>query len=139
MDYNYAITISPPKRTHIQSNTISYSSDKMVIELALRRQMFSLWPELSDEDERLHYHGTVRIKNYLDWDRRARHILKRLGYIKVKRLRSFRDHLKWILYCTKDRCIYPRLIPRRKKKVMMNKKWRDRGILEIKRLQAEPV
>lgn len=101
--YNmYFITISPPHRKG--SDKYNYRNDKHWIRhICLRRcsKHFVIYPELS-EDDRLHYHGIVRIDDYKKWYKQTKYKLTALGYISVKRIKDFKMHLDCLLYCMKN-------------------------------------
>lgn len=116
---NYAITISPPHRPC--SVTSLYTTDKINISRILKRscRLFSVTPEFSS-DFRLHYHGVIIIKDYIKWFYKTLPILNKIGFTKIKKLKTLEDKLKWIYYCKKDHYpihkVFPTIRPTGRKK-----------------------
>lgn len=98
----YAITISPPPRPGCDIDL--YKSDKYLLCKLIKRcsKHFSLWPEFSPYNDRLHYHGIIRIDDFIKWYRYSKPMIKRLGFIKIDKIKTFKDHLKFIIYSTKE-------------------------------------
>lgn len=97
----YALTISPPRRT--QSPLHLYNSDKPYIQRQLNRcsSHYILYPEF-DINGRLHYHGIVLLNSLSSWGYVKSTLDHNIGYCCLKRLKTFKDKLGWLLYCTKE-------------------------------------
>lgn len=107
----YAITISPPQRIgqpyaivgnrqyHYITQKQIFHDDYRILIGALRGSVSKckIYPEISDNG-RLHYHGTVVVKDYVKWKKRGLTRLTRLGFIKVKPS----PNEKWGEYCKKE-------------------------------------
>jgi len=103
----YALTISPPIRP--QSNKHLYNSDKPFIQKQLNRcsNHYILYSEF-DLTGRLHYHGIILLNSISSWGFVKKTIDKNLGFTCLKELRTFKDRLGWLLYCTKE---YQEIMP----------------------------
>lgn len=99
----FAITVSPPLR---QADP-KYLYNEDVYEL--RRwfntfsQYYMLYPEF-DMKSRLHYHGVIRVNDWIKLHKTKHRISRLIGWIDIKPLMTFRDHLKWLIYCRKHKC-----------------------------------
>lgn len=85
-----ALTISPPQRLvgkkHLFKSQLElYNSDKHAIQFALTdvSNEYEIYPEF-DLTGRLHYHGTIILKDKIKWYKKACQQLKNIGYICVK-------------------------------------------------------
>lgn len=98
----FAITISPPPRATI-SPKYAYDNDYHILVRWLNA--FSghwlLYPEFS-KDSRLHYHGVVRVDDKIKLHKTRYKINRTVGFVKLDKLRTFNDHLRWIIYCQKE-------------------------------------
>lgn len=101
MSNKYAITISPPRRP--QSPRHLYKDDCPWIQKQLNRcaSRYILYPEF-DLSGRLHYHGTIVLNSLSSWGFVKSTIDKQLGYTCLKKIASFDDTLRWLLYCRKN-------------------------------------
>lgn len=97
----YALTISPPYRDH--SIKYLYKWDKPFIQKALNRcsRYYIMYPEL-DLQGRLHYHGVVRLTSLTSWGFVKRTIDNDIGFACIKKIKGFKEHLGWLLYCRKE-------------------------------------
>lgn len=97
----YELTISPPpsfrKKTelHIELST--------KIERFLRRvsKAYAIFPELQFMTARLHYHCVLRLDDKTAWLKGLNSIQK-IGFIHSKQLKTYKDKLRWIVYCHKE-------------------------------------
>ena len=117
----YFITISPRDRVG-RPQTLYRQDCKTINFLSRCSKRFSIWPEFSESTDRLHYHGVVYITDKIKWYKQTKHVFQSLGFVKlVKITPGFKHLLKVILYCTKSygpiRHLFPRLLPKRKKRV----------------------
>jgi len=97
----FAVTISPQPFT---GNTYyKYVNDLIYLKQIFKRSSmhYVFWPEF-DKSDRLHYHGVVRVDNKHEWYKSTKRKLRIIGFTKIDLLKSFKDHLRWILYCKKD-------------------------------------
>jgi len=107
---NYALTISPPKRSDYKSfrnpYAIQYIEDCSFIRSILaynKIYRYILYPEFDDK-QRLHYHGVMT----LDYTQKTRvykhamHKLQQLGFVDIKPLYTFLDNLRWVIYMKKS-------------------------------------
>lgn len=64
---------------------------------------YIIYPEF-DEKGRLHYHGILALDSnqYIRFYKHAMHKLKRIGFVDVKPLKTFKDKLRWICYIKKS-------------------------------------
>ncbi len=122
MNYNfkklYSITISPPPVTH--RHLIRYKAHRKIFRKYIKKCSYHwmLIPEF-DVNERLHYHGVIRIDKLQNWYKKVRPKLEQIGFISCKRINSFTNHLRWLCYCYKDckayysiKELFPRCIPK---------------------------
>jgi len=121
----YAVTISPPQR--YMKPDMLYSSDLIGLVYYLNRasKHYIIYPEFQHTTSRLHYHCIVRVDDMIKWHRQVYQQLAKIGYMKVDRLNTHYDHLRWLLYIRKDweltksiLNIDSPVIPNRKKKVV---------------------
>lgn len=100
-----ALTISPKDRTDKYNRLINiFHQDRYFLKRELRKccKYFCLYPEL-DKTGRLHYHGVIKIHDSVKWFKQIMPKLKyELGFIMIKELKSFKDNLKWLVYCQKE-------------------------------------
>lgn len=100
--YIYFLTISPPPRQG--SLTYHYNDDKYKIRMILSKctNHYLIYPELS-ETGRLHYHGVIIITSWQRFFKTVKRDLEiSLGFISIKRIRTFKEHLKALFYCSKN-------------------------------------
>ncbi len=97
---HFALTISPPRTTH--NDYKEYIRHKKIIrKLHKCSTRYVIYPEF-DIHDRLHYHGIFRLTSPRAWHKYTKTSLQRLGFINVKKLRTFKDRLRFLLYCQKD-------------------------------------
>ncbi len=96
-----AITISP-KITN-GSVFYKYDQDAHWLQRSLRRcsKHFTIWPEF-DKNDRLHYHGIIRIDDKTKWYKSTRRKMQLMGFCKFDHLKDFTNYLTWLQYCKKD-------------------------------------
>lgn len=106
MDYRnlpiYAVTISPPKRECTKESYI-FETDKSYIKRYLNKisSHYCLYPEY-DLQGRLHYHGIITIKDWIKYHKQIHRLIqKNIGFIKLDKLLSFKDHLRYLIYAQK--------------------------------------
>lgn len=105
MDYRktriYAITISPPIYRGRQEYI--YEEHSVLIRRHLNKfsSYYLLYPEFS-QDARLHYHGVIRIKDFIKYGKTKHMLDRQVGYTNIKHLLSHIDHLRWLMYCKKE-------------------------------------
>lgn len=106
MNNTLAVTISPKDRVgeyyakrYANPLRMIYDDDVNLIRRALNRSSndYVIYPEL-DATGRLHYHGTVKVNNMVNWKSTTCGRLKTLGFIKVK----VNPNSGWDKYCTKE-------------------------------------
>lgn len=124
----YALTLSPPIR-HGDAEYL-YSGDKFLMRKILNRctDHYMVYPEF-DDSTRLHYHGTIIVKDIIKFHKHTKKMLKaHFNFIKLSKLKTFKDHLIWTYYMRKDwginkvlfnRPVLPRHIKKRKPKNLM--------------------
>ncbi len=97
----FAITISPPP--YAGNQFYKMFEDQKYFKLILKRASnhYIFWPEF-DKMDRLHYHGIIRIDNQYSWYKSARRKFSNVGYTHIKKLHNFTEHLRWLMYCTKE-------------------------------------
>lgn len=103
MDFRFfALTVSPPYRSKMSPKYL-YSEDKYVLERWLNKfsRHWILYPEFS-KDSRLHYHGVVRVDDKIKLHKTRHQMVKKIGFIKLDKLATPRDHLRWVIYCQKE-------------------------------------
>lgn len=96
-----AITISPRRRQC--SAQFAYDSDSYIIRKYLNKvsQHYIIVPEF-DLQSRLHYHGVVVISDWIKWHKQVHRTLESLcGWIKLDKLKTHLDHLRWLCYIYK--------------------------------------
>ncbi len=131
MNYNfkkyYSITISPPARNrHLER----YRAHRKIFRKYIKKcsNLWMLCPEF-DVNERLHYHGVIRIDKLPNWYKKVRPKIETLGYIDCKRIKTFKSHLRWLCYCyKKHHCIkelFPRCIPKHPKRLTTRNRYTD--------------
>jgi len=98
----YAVTLSP--RIRHGDTELLYNQDRFMIRRILNRctDHYLVYPEV-DKQCRLHYHGVIKVKDKIKFHRKTRSALKgSFGFIKIEKLKTFRDKLQWLLYMRKD-------------------------------------
>lgn len=117
----YSITVSPSYR-HFDPLYL-YNEDIPVIIKWFRKfsRHYILFTEISEETSRIHYHGTIDIHDLIKFHRTRCYIQKSIGYIKLKRLKTPIDLLKWTYYIRKDyhknHELFPFIIHKKKNKI----------------------
>ncbi len=98
---SWSITISPPYR-HFSPEHL-YAEDIPVIRRWFRKfsKHYILFSEFDDES-RLHYHGTIYINDMIKFHKTRYHMSTKVGFIKIKLLKSPLDLLRWTFYIRKD-------------------------------------
>ena len=99
---SFAITISPPLKTHSSPIKIHHG-EIYRIQRSLNKfsHHYCLYPEL-DNNNRLHYHGIIHIDDMIKY-RHTKHIMdKELGFIKIDKFKSFKDKLRYLVYSMKQ-------------------------------------
>jgi len=102
MLHNYALTVSPPRRSYDDVKQYRHDIYNMR-KIHARIEHFLVIPELSWEG-RLHYHGVfLASKKDMVWVKKTlgRRTFN-LGYLKITKLKTFKDKLTWLIYCKKD-------------------------------------
>lgn len=95
-----ALTVSPPYR--IQGPRYCYNDDMNFLKfIRLCSKHFIIYPELS-RSSRLHYHGLILISDHIKYHKKIVPALKRMGHVKIDPIRTFADHLRWLLYIRKE-------------------------------------
>lgn len=97
----YALTVSPPKSI-VDKCTLHVKYSQIIVRF-LRRvtKQYILYPELAARTARLHYHGLFHMTDTVAYYK-GFHCLERIGFVKVDRLRTMKDKLRWIFYIRKD-------------------------------------
>jgi len=97
----YSLTISPAPRLGDYKKL--YLQDSFLIKKILHKSCnATIYPEI-DDNYRLHYHGVIRVKNSYIFNRRSYYLLQaQMGFCKLKLIKTYYDHLRWILYMSKD-------------------------------------
>lgn len=99
------ITISPPPQPVGVTLTTHYWNLKRWIMRTLNRSCgyYILYPEIT-ETGRLHFHGTVHIKNMVKWKRETSQWLRKIGFIKLENFytNGIQGQMRWIMYCRKE-------------------------------------
>lgn len=121
-----AITLSPPAFT---GDFVERYHTEFLPELVrfLRRcsKRYMVYPEFTDMG-RLHFHGLFYIHDKTAMLKGLPR-LQKLGFIKLDKIKTFGDHLRWVIYMSKERAtlgalkieepIYPKKHKRSKKKL----------------------
>lgn len=97
----FAITISPPYR--FSDPHALYFNDLLKIRRWVNRfsDHYAIWPEFT-ENARLHYHGVIKLRDPIKFYKTKYKFDKLLGFVKIDKLKTFKDHLRWLFYCQKD-------------------------------------
>ncbi len=98
----YAVTISP--RPYIGNQVFKYRDDSKYIKKNVCKNMskhYIFYPEF-DKADRLHYHGIIRIDDKCKWYKQRRRRMQTLGFMNLSKIKSFTEHLRYLLYCKKD-------------------------------------
>ncbi len=120
----YSITISPP--ASIIDPLILYDNHIKIIRRWLNSfsEYYEIVPEF-DDNIRLHYHGVVNIKDEVKFYKTKYRIQRQIGFIKIKRLVLFIDHLRWSIYIHKNyyKIVndFSRIIYKKKKRINYKK------------------
>ncbi len=98
----YSITISPSYR--LSDPLFLYNKDIPLIIRWFRKfsKHFILFTEICESSSRIHYHGTISIFDIIKFHRTRYNIQKNIGFIKLKRLNTTLDLLRWTYYIRKD-------------------------------------
>lgn len=97
----YSITISP--RYRASTPIFLFNSDEPMIRRYLNKfsRYYIIYPEFDDK-VRLHYHGILRVHDMLKY-RCIKHTMDRMiGFTCIKKINTFNDKLKWLIYCQKQ-------------------------------------
>ncbi len=97
----WSITISPPYR--LFRPKYLYNEDIPTIRRWFRTfsKHYILFTEF-DSESRIHYHGTIYINDLIKFHKTRYSFSCRVGFVKVKQLRTQLDLLKWTFYIRKD-------------------------------------
>lgn len=63
---------------------------------------YCIYPELADLTGRLHYHGVILINDMIKFKHIKTSIDKNIGWVKIDKLKTYGDHLRWLMYCMKE-------------------------------------
>lgn len=98
----YSVTISPPYRREDPKQL--YEDDKIFIRRHLNKfsKDYCLYPEFSDKGSRLHYHGIVNVHDTVKMHRSKYRLDRHLGFSVFKRLNTFQQHLRALIYAMKE-------------------------------------
>lgn len=101
MATKYFITISPPYRAERPQSL--YEQDRYIICKYLNQcsKYYCLYPEFS-KDSRLHYHGIIRLDDPIKWYKNKHVIDKVLGWTKLIEIKSFKEHIRSLIYSQKN-------------------------------------
>lgn len=121
-----ALTVSP--KPIVGDYLEKYHTEFLpIIVRFLRRcsKRYIMYPEFTDTG-RLHFHGLVDVIDKVAFCKGIP-LLQRLGFVKIDKIRTLGDRLRWIIYISKDRAtlgalnikepIYPRKPIRSRKKL----------------------
>lgn len=108
----YFITISPTDRPGRMAQLFKWDSNTICLALRKSSPHYVFYPELDKDTLRLHYHGIAKINKFGPFKNYSLPKLESLGYVKVKRIKSFIDHLRILVYCQKDFCMINDTLPR---------------------------
>lgn len=106
----YALTISPPNRVKYTKesnpNKNLYMDDKLIIKNIMKYikvGTYIIYPEF-DIKGRLHYHGIIDMDHtqYVRYMKYAQFKLPQLGFTDIKKLQTYEDNLKWVIYMSKE-------------------------------------
>lgn len=107
----YEITISPPHKPNVKPQ---FLFDDWKPELVKWLNSFSnhwiLYPEF-DSTGRLHFHGVFFMIDKIKFAKTRPIISRRIGFIKVGILKTFQNHLRYLIYCQKEYADTQRLVP----------------------------
>lgn len=98
----FAITITP--RDRATRPKYQYEDDKMAIMRYMNRfsHHYCIYPELAPMTARLHYHGVVSIYNMSAFLLSKKEMDKVLGFVKLVKLKTSTEHLRWLIYSMKE-------------------------------------
>lgn len=98
--HGYALTISPP--FYRGSPAYKYAEDCVMIRKLLNgfSDRYLLFPEF-DENARLHYHGSIWIKDKIKFYKTKYLIDKHIGWSKFDPFKKKYDNIGWLCYCRK--------------------------------------
>lgn len=109
-----------------------------------------IYPEF-DPKGRLHYHGILTLNHTekVRFYKHAMHKLKLLGFIDIKPMDTFKDNLKWLIYCKKDfgftadvldieEPLFKNVSKKRVKTLKQQEQQLDRGIMRYLTRALEP-
>ncbi len=97
----FAITISPPPYNGNEyfKEYEDRKSFKRYLKQCSKHYLFiSEW----DNNDRLHYHGIIRIDDKYKWYHSSKRKFKIIGFTKIKLIKNFTEHLRWLCYMKKD-------------------------------------
>lgn len=105
-DRLYALTISP--RYRAEDPRFLYMDDRRYIRKWLQcfADHYVVCPEF-DVKARLHYHGIVRITDYIKYRHIKYKMDKFLGFCELRKLKTVKDVLTWLYYCKKEQHLTP--------------------------------
>ncbi len=97
----FAITISPPP--YGGNSYFKYIGDQKYFQKILQKcsKHYLFIPEFDNVD-RLHYHGIIRVDNKYTWYRASKRKFNNVGFVNIKLIKNFKEHLRWLLYIKKD-------------------------------------
>ncbi len=97
----YSITISPHYR--FNDPTYLYNEDIRIIIRWFRKfsKHWILFTEF-DEASRIHYHGTIYIHDMIKFHKTRWYLNQKLGFVKIKLLKTVIDLLRWNMYIRKE-------------------------------------
>ncbi len=97
----WSITVSSPYR-HFRPKYL-YQEDIPIIRRWFRSfsKHYILFTEF-DDSSRIHYHGTIYIHDMIKFHKTRYAFTSRVGFVKIKQLRTPMDLLKWNFYIRKD-------------------------------------
>lgn len=122
IEKHYAITVSPKYRAQFYRNYDLYKQDLHIIYNLLQTcsKHFRIVPEFAFNEDtlehRLHYHGIIRIDDFIAFTKKSiKKKLQQIGFIKLDKLKTFKDLLNYNIYMHKDldttRSINKHIIP----------------------------
>lgn len=102
----WGITISPPIRYNMYTSNVNlYVSDSVTIQKELKKvcRHFCVYPELTEKDSRLHYHGIISYPfDLVKWHRCVLPRLQKIGFVCCKDLEREIDLIGYNIYCLKS-------------------------------------
>ncbi len=104
------ITISPPYRSEDPRQLWVKDEERITQILNTFSKHYMLYPEFTDKESRLHYHGIVHCHDDIK-RHKVKWKLDRIGLTKIGRFNTFKSRLTWLTYSLKSYASCRALLP----------------------------